>query len=157
MVLEFLNAIPQQYSTVVLLVLLMAAFIAAFKLLEMVFETIMVSVLSAGAYTAFTYLVYNSMPGLNDILLFAFAGASLYIGYTLLASAYGIAATVISVPYKLIKIIYSGLSTGVKKLVGSVRSSAEERKKAKDQEKDEEAVKEVVLDKMKGEDKEEEN
>lgn len=155
MVLEFLNAIPQQYSTVLLLVLLLVAFIAAFKLLEMVFETIMVSVLSAGAYTAFTYLVYNSMPGLNDILLFAFAGASLYIGYTLLASAYGIAATVISVPYKLIKITYSGLSRLIKKLVGGIRSSAEERKKAKVQSEDEEAVKEVVLDKMKGEDSEE--
>lgn len=151
MVLEFLNAIPQQYSTVVLLVLLLAAFIAAFKLLEMVFETIMVSVLSAGAYTAFTYLVYNSMPGLNDILLFAFAGASLYIGYTLLASAYGIAATVISVPYKIIKILYSGLSTGVKKLVGSIRSNAEEGKRSGKEEKE---VKEVVLDKMKGKDEE---
>ena len=154
MVLEFLSAIPQQYSTVVLLVLLLAAFIAAFKLLEMVFETILVSVLSAGFYTAFTYLTSSTVPGLNDILLFAFAGASLYIGYTLLASAYGIAATVISVPYKLIKIIYSGLSTGVRKLVGSIRSSAEERKKEKAQEEDEEAVKEVVLDKMKGEDEE---
>lgn len=151
MVLGILNALPQQYSTAILLVLLLAAFIAAFKLLEMVFETIMVSVLSAGTYTAFTYLVYNSMPGLNDILLFAFAGASLYIGYSLLASAYTIAATIISVPYRLIKMTYSGLSTLIKKIVGGIMYSKDQRKEKKAREEDEEAVKEVVLDKMQGE------
>ncbi|QKQ98191.1 hypothetical protein GKQ38_01490 [Candidatus Nanohaloarchaea archaeon] len=154
MVLGFLSSLPQQYSTVILLVLLLAAFIAAFKLMEMVFETIMVSVLSAGAYIAFTRLVYNSMPGLNNILLFAFAGASLYLGYTLLASAYGLAATVISIPYRIIKFAFKGL----RKAFSSLMSQAEEKKKSRKQTENEKEVKEVVLDKMKGDkDKEEEN
>ncbi|WEL23521.1 hypothetical protein [Candidatus Nanohalovita haloferacivicina] len=147
MALGLFSSLPQEYSTVILLVLLLAAFIAAFKLMEMVFETIMVSVLSAGTYIAFTQLVYGTMPGLNDILLFAFAGASLYVGYTVLASAYGIAETLISIPYRILKHIYSG----IKKLVGAIREKSSEKKKAKKQAESDREVKEVVLDKMKGE------
>ena len=153
MVLEFLNAIPQQYSTAILLVLLLAAFIAAFKLLEMVFETLLVSVLSAATYAAFTRLVYGSMAGLNDILLFAFAGASLYIGYTLLSSAYGVAAKVIGIPYRVVKVV----AHSVWVLAVKLKNMGEDRKEVKRQQEDEKEVKEVVLDKMKGEEKEEEN
>ncbi|MFB6193321.1 MAG: hypothetical protein ABEK00_03645 [Candidatus Nanohaloarchaea archaeon] len=143
MVLEILNAVPQQYSTVLLLILLMAAFIAAFKLLEMVFETIMISVLSAATYVAFTRLMWGRIPGLNDILLFAFAGASLYIGYTLLSSAYGIAAKTISIPYNIIKTT----SEGLEEILSGVISFLKDRKQEKKQRQDEKEVKEVVLGK----------
>ncbi len=93
-----------QINTLILLILIVGAFIVAFKIMAMVFQTILVSVLSAGFYLTLVYLLnYPLRPDL--VLLFAFLGATLYMGYSFLSSAYWIAAKAIQVPYHILRAV----------------------------------------------------
>lgn len=145
-----LEAVPAPYDTVILMGLLVIAFYLAFKIMSMVFETILISVLSGAFYGAFTYLVYNQVPGLNNILLFAFLGATLYMGYTFLESAYKTVTVLISVPVKILKMAVKPFE----KLYSRMKEKRKRRKikqeaSSSNEEKD---VKEVVLDKVQEED-----
>lgn len=141
-------------TTALLFLLLLAAFIIAFKVLEMIMETFLVSALSAGFYLAFTYLFYGTMPGLEQLLLFAFAGASLYMGYTVLASAYVIASKIIGVPYTVLKEMYHAIEEGLETLHQKMVEKKDERKEQKKQKdsksnREDDNVKEVVLNNTK--------
>ena len=85
-----IEAITQQYSTIVLVLMLAAVFVIAFKVMELVFETLTVSALSGGFYVAYTVLIGGGMEQivLNDLLLFAVLGAAFYMAYSFLSSAY---------------------------------------------------------------------
>lgn len=105
-----IEAIPQQYSTIVLVLMLAAVFVIAFKVMELVFETLTVSALSGGFYVAYTVLIGGGMEQivLNDLLLFAVLGAAFYMAYSFLSSAYTLARKVIHVPYIMLTWIYRG-------------------------------------------------
>lgn len=124
------EAIPQEYSTIILVLLLITTFVIAFKVMELVFETLMVSALSAAFYVGYTVLLGGGLPQvvINDILLFAVLGAAFYMSYSFLSSAYGIARKVIHVPYVVLTSIYS-MS---KKSYGFVSNKLKEAGKGKE-------------------------
>lgn len=145
-------AVPPPYDTVLLMILLVAAFVIAFRVMEMIFETLLVSGLSAVFYGVYTYMFFGAIPSLNNVLLFAFLGASLYMGYNFLESAYKIVSLAVKIPLKILGIAL----IPVKKLFGGLKAEVRDyrRKKpvpgpASDDDKD---VKEVVLDKVRDED-----
>jgi hypothetical protein len=68
----------------------------------MVFETVVVSILSGAFYITLRYLQGGPLS-INDALMFSFLGASLYMVYSLLSSLYKVGATVIPLPYNIAK------------------------------------------------------
>jgi len=88
--------------SILLVLALVVVLVAAFKIMEMVFETVIVSVLSGGFYIALRYLQSGPIS-FNDVLLFSFLGASLYMIYSLLASLYKVGSTVLPIPYQVAK------------------------------------------------------
>ncbi len=152
-----LQAIDPGSGSLLLLILLVVAFVVAFKIMEMVFETILASVLSGLFYVAMAYF-FNYTMSFERVLLFAFIGATLYMGYTFLASVYSIASMVLGIPYRILKWL---LAIPVKLLQdGYVYARKKYRlrqlKDDKDYSTGEESkdVKEVVLDKVRKDDDE---
>ena len=94
-----ISQLPSEVSTVVLLVLLIAAFVVAFKVMKMVFQTMLVSVLSGVFYVVLSFMFFDSMPTINNTLMFALLGSTFYMAYSFLISAYSISAKVIAIPY----------------------------------------------------------
>lgn len=88
--------------SILLIIALIVALVIAFKIMEMVFETVLVTVLSGVFYITLRYIQGGGIS-LNDLLLFSFLGASLYMLYSLLASLYSVGATIIPLPFKLVK------------------------------------------------------
>lgn len=106
MINEVITAISQ-LDTLVLLLALVVLFVVAFKLLEMVTQTILITVLSGLFYFAFTYFVPSVSFSLNNMLFFAFTGGTLYTAYSLLSSSYKLASIVLKIPFKIIGLIKS--------------------------------------------------
>jgi hypothetical protein len=147
-----ISQLPQDVATVVLIVLLVVVFVAAFKIMSMVFETVMVSALSAGFYAALSQ-VLNYSFSFNQMLTYAFLGAVLYMSYSFLASAYSIARTVLKIPYHLIMIGLKPFKWGYEKVKEEVklrkmRKKAERKKSSSTKSNDSGSTKEVVLDKV---------
>jgi predicted membrane protein len=150
-----ISQLPSEVSTVVLLILLIAAFVIAFKVMKMVFQTILVSVLSGVFYVAITILFYDSMPTINNTLMFAFLGSTFYMIYSFLVSAYGIASKVIAIPYHFLMImvkpfiwIYGKLKEEYK--LKQVRQKIERGQNSQDfSPNKDKSTKDVVLDKVK--------
>lgn len=147
--LPLVSQLPQDFTTVALLLLLIVIFVVAFKVMKMVFETVMVSGLSAGFYFGLTQLL-GIQFSFNQMLTYAFMGASLYILYTFLASAYSTAKTFIKIPYSLAKIVvypfkklYSHLEERSK-----LKKLRKERKSSQSNTSEQTDTKKVVLDKV---------
>lgn len=129
MVLEILSS---EVGSLLLFLLLIAAFVVAFKIMQMVFETILVSVISAGFYLSLVYL-FNYSFTLERLLLFAFLGATLYMAYSFLVSAYGIVSTLLEIPYRILKPLIQLPIRGLKKLYSYVKEKYSlYKKKSKD-------------------------
>lgn len=149
-----ISQLPQDVATIVLIVLLVVVFVVAFKIMSMVFETVMVSALSAGFYAALSQ-VLNYSFSFNQMLTYAFLGAVLYLTYSFLASAYSIARTMLKIPYHLLllvlkpfKWIYTKIREEVK--LKKLQRKAEKRKSpGSSKDADSDSTKEVVLDKVK--------
>jgi predicted membrane protein len=152
---SIISQLPSQVSTVILIVLLILAFIIAFKVMKMVFQTILVSVLSAVFYVALTFLFFDSTPTLNNTLMFAFLGSTLYMLYSFLVSAYSIASKLIAIPYHVLKFalkpfvwLYGKIKEEYK--LKQVREKLERGDVSKDFSPDKDkSTKDVVLDKVK--------
>jgi hypothetical protein len=147
-----ISQLPQDVATVLLIVLLVVVFVAAFKIMSMVFETVMVSALSAGFYAALSQ-VLNYSFSFNQMLTYAFLGAVLYMSYSFLASAYSIARTVLKIPYRLIMIGLKPFKWGYEKVreevkLRKMRKKAERKKTSSTDSNDSGSTKEVVLDKV---------
>lgn len=144
-------------QTVLLIGLLIAAFIVAFKVLKMIMQTVTVSLLSAAFYVGLVYL-FSYPLSVDRLLLFAFMGATLYMGFSFLISAYSIAARVLEIPYRIVKYILIVPWTIGKKGFQTLEAKARERdmKKQAQREKQEngEEVKETVLKKLDEQDEE---
>jgi hypothetical protein len=141
---------------------LIAAFVVAFKIMEMVFETILVSILSGAFYIGLSFILDYSFS-LNNMLLFAFLGSTLYMLYSFLASAYTIFSKLIGIPYSILASLFKYIraaagETHEKKVKQKTKNYTErmelladkieakaQRSANKKKNKD---VKEVVLDKV---------
>lgn len=144
-------------TTLILFLLLIVSFVVAFKVMQMVFETILVSVLSAGFYIGMVYFFGYTFT-LERVLLFAFLGATLYMAYSFIISAYSIASTVLEVPYHILKPLVVLPARAAKKGYVHIRRryrlhrmqhSSQEDARGKEQDDDgDQDVKEVVLDKV---------
>jgi hypothetical protein len=126
--------------SIVLLLALVAAFVVAFKVMEMIFDTVIISVMSAGFYLVMRYIQGGNIS-INDLLLFTFLGAGLYMVYSTLATAYRAGSTIIPLPYKIFKTLLSPLKYLLAKL-REQRKSKNSRSKGGD---DDKSTKEVVL------------
>lgn len=152
----FISQLPQPVSTLVMLALLIGAFFIAFKVMEMVMETILVSVLSGGFYLSLVYFFGHSFS-LDSLIFYTFAGASLYMGYSFAVSAYGIAAKLVEIPYRVLMFLLKPVVHAAEALVEEVKELEFDNDKfdrgnngGKDIGNDEPAeTKEVVLDKVK--------
>lgn len=156
-----ISQLPSEVSTLILLVLLIAAFVVAFKVMQMVFQTIVVSVLSAVFYVALTIVFFNSTPTINNTLMFALMGSTLYMVYSFLVSAYSIAAKLVAIPYHILRYavkpfvwLYSKVKEEYK--LKKVREKIEKGDSAQDFSPDKDkSTKDVVLDKVRKQDKDE--
>lgn len=139
---ELFQSLPQGFTSIILVASLIAVLVIAYKIMEMVFETITVAALSGVFYGALTYIFSGgNLTGLelNELLLFVFLGASLYLLYSFALSLYSAGTTLIQIPLKMIEVILYP----IKKLW---KHEKEERKNRKKREK-QKSTKEVVLDK----------
>lgn len=154
--LEILQMLPQGSTSFILVGLLIAVLLIAYKIMEKVFETLAVSGVSGAYYAGLTYLFgRGTFSGfqLNELLLFIFLGATLYLFYSLVLSVYSATSTLVEIPIEMAKILFYPF----KKLWGYHKKSRKKKKREKKQgQKQEQSTKEVVLDNVKdsGEDDE---
>ena len=92
-----------QLNTVLLLIGLVILFVVAFKVLEMVMQSVIVSALSGGFYLAISYYFEPVMFSIDSLLFFTLIGGSLYTGYNLLTTSASILSTLVRFPVKLAK------------------------------------------------------
>lgn len=92
-----------QLSTVLLLIVLLLLFLVAFKILEMVFQTVIVSVVSGGFYLALSYFLDPVQFSVDSLLFFTVIGGSLYTFYNLVTTSVGVAGSVAKIPVKIIR------------------------------------------------------
>ena len=152
-----ISQLPQDIATAVLILLLVVVFVVAFKVMKMVFETIAVSALSAGFYTALSFVLSYSFS-FNQMLSYAFLGATLYVVYSFLASAYSLARTALSIPYHILVLIGRPVKKGFSYIRKEYRlwkirkdKKRSSGKDGKDDEDDSSSTKEVIIDKVKDE------
>lgn len=146
--LEILQMLPQGSTSFILVGLLIAVLLVAYKIMEMVFETLAVSGVSGVYYAGLTYLFGGgNLSGLqvNELLLFVFLGATLYLFYSLMLSVYSATSTLIEIPIEMAKIIVYPF----KKLWGHHKKSRKEKKEKKQEKYQEQSTKEVVLENVK--------
>jgi hypothetical protein len=142
---EQLINLPEPVLTVLILGLLVGTLVLAFKVMEMIFDTIVIAVLSATLYIGLTYATAAPFQ-LNDLLLFSFLGASVYMLYSFLATIISTTESVLKVPLKFLTVSFGGLRSGLRKtyrrLKREIRSLREERI---EEDEGERSTKEVVL------------
>lgn len=109
--LQELIGTASETNTVLLLAALVILFVVAFKLLEMVMQTVLVTALSGIFYFAFTYFVSSVSFSLNTMLFFAFTGGTLYTVYSLLTKSYKATKLLLYIPIKLLKMLKALLGT----------------------------------------------
>lgn len=154
MIHETIQSLPQGATSIILITLLISILVIAYKVMEMVFETVTIAAFSGGFYAALTYIFSGgSLTGfkIDELLLFAFLGAALYMLYSFILSVYSATSTLVEIPIQMAKIILYPF----KKLWSHHKKSKKEKKEKKQTEEEEQSTKEVVLDKMKDEEDDE--
>lgn len=101
-VLEIVGSLGE-LNTVILLIALVVMFVVAFKVLEMVMQTLLVSALSGGFYLAITYYLESVSFSLDSLLFFTLIGGSLYTFYSLLTTSASLLKLLVKYPVKLAK------------------------------------------------------
>ncbi len=143
MIEQLLN-LPTPVITLLLLTGLIAAFIVASKVMQMIFETITLAILSGVFYTTLTFLLGGYSFDYNDLLLFSFLGASLYMLYSFLLATLRTAETAATVPLAIILSIYRPIKKNLKKILRKIKRKIRSHGETEVAEK---TTKEVVLDK----------
>lgn len=154
MIPEAIQSLPQGATSVILIGLLIAVLVIAYKIMEMVFETVTVGALSGAFYSGLVYLFSGgSMTGfqIDELLLFVFLGASLYMVYSLILSLYSAGSTLVEIPIQIAKMALYPF----KKLWGHHKKKSSQRKQKKEKQDQEQSTKEVVLDKVQDDEEDE--
>jgi len=97
------GSLPTEPTTIGLVLLLILAFTLGFKLIQALFNTVLVTALSALFYVALSFLLDYSLT-VDRVLTFAILGSTLYIGINTASALYSTASTLLSVPRKIIGI-----------------------------------------------------
>ncbi|MFO7794254.1 MAG: hypothetical protein R6V35_04750 [Candidatus Nanohaloarchaea archaeon] len=142
--LETILGLPEGVVTAILLVSIILAVMLAFKVMEMVFETVTIAALSGAFYAAMIYLFGGSFA-FNDLLLFSFLGASLYMLYGFLITAFTAAETILKIPYKIFMGVFRPTKKYSKKGYRELKKKIERRNEEEVEEKKNKSTKEVVL------------
>lgn len=95
-----------ELNTVILLIALVVMFVVAFKVLEMVMQTLLVSALSGGFYLAITYYLESVSFSIDSLLFFTLIGGSLYTFYSLLTTSASLLKLLVKYPVKLVKRLF---------------------------------------------------
>lgn len=154
--LPLISQLPQDMATAVLIVLLVVVFIVGFKVMKMVFETITVSAVSGVFYLALSFVMDYSFS-INQMLTYAFLGATLYLSYSFMASAYGIARSLLEIPYHIILLLLKPvkyLYREGRKKYRLWRIQQGKQKTPDDDEEDDSSTKQVIIDKVTDDDEE---
>ena len=148
MILETLLGLPEEVITGLLILSIILAVVLAFKVMEMVFETVTIAALSGVFYTAMTFL-FETQFAFNDLLLFSFLGASLYMLYGFLMTAFSTAETIISIPVKVFMSIYRPtrkyIGKGYRALKRKIKRMNETEVEEKNKGSGDKSTKEVIL------------
>lgn len=165
-IIETFTALPETAGTLLLLTLLITVFVIAYKTLTLFIQTAIISLLSALFYLTLWYIDYMAFS-LRNLLLFTFLGAAIYLGLKILQTTYTIAKTTIKIPVEIIETFYKTLKFAkntIQKIIPDRKQKnkrenqkTEKSKKSKKKEDpDDESHKEVVLDKLKDQEENEE-
>ena len=151
-------------ETVAISLLLIGAFIIAYRVLKMLLETAFVSFISSVFYVAMAVLLDYPL-NIDRILSFAFMGATLYMAYSMAASTFKGVSKLFSVIGSIFKPVVNALVPNrskqekrIRKLEKDLKNYGEKLKKkaekpGKDKENEEPGtVKEVVLNNKEKED-----
>lgn len=155
-----LSSFSADATTILLVILLVSAFVVAFKIMKMVMESIFVAAISGTFYVAMAMFVLEANPSLNSFLLYAFLGSGLYMAFSFLSSAYSLVGSLLEIPYRIalyalkpFKWIYSHFRE--KRKLENLRQKLEKEgeklrgsKDKKDSSNNGADTKEVVLDKV---------
>lgn len=149
-------------TSILLVLALITALVVAFKVMEMIFDTALIAGISGVFYIGLR-TIQGGQITINDLLLFTFLGASVYMFYSLLASLYRVGATVIPIPYHIFQAALKPFRYGWKELKEAVenrddyapkkpRSSEEDEEDEED--KKDKTTKEVILGNQEKDDEE---
>jgi len=143
---EQILSLPEPVLTGLLLGLFVASLVVAFKVMEMIFDTVTIAALSGAFYVGLTYFTAVGFT-LNDLLLFSFLGASLYMLYSFLANIINTAESILNVPVKLLKGIYRPSKKITLKLYTYLKRKIRSMREERIDESDEsgKSTKEVIL------------
>jgi len=141
---EAFLGLPQPVITAILLGLFVITLVVAFKVMEMIFQTVTVAALSGAFYVGLTYFIEGVSFGFNDLLLFSFLGASLYMLYSFLATIISTTETAVKIPLAIITGIYRPLRRVFGKVYRTIKREIRSRREEEVEEK-EKSTREVVL------------
>lgn len=105
-------------SNIVLLLVLIALFIIAYKILQVVVQTMIITVLSGVFVAVLSYLGLGPDITIRTIFTFMSLGITLFIGFSLLDTA----TNILSIVYKALKEILGGILTIIGKIKGLIFS-----------------------------------
>lgn len=142
MVLEAIQSSGTEIG-IFLVLAIIVALVIAFKIMEMVFETVLVTALSGAFYMALRY-IQGGPISINDLLLFSFLGATLYMLYSLLETLYNVGSAVIPLPYNLTKTLLWPLQKIRSKYIEYQKKKSYTDRSEKEETEDK-STKEVVL------------
>lgn len=141
-------------TSLLLVLALVVVFVLASKVMEIIFDTLLVSAISAGFYLALR-TIQGGAVSINDLLLFTFLGATLYMTYSTIASLYKIGKKVIPIPYHITKTLIKPVKYTAKKIGKQFKnrkdySPKQKKRKKKSKEEDDKpaedkTTKEVIL------------
>lgn len=132
-------------STLLFLILLITAFLFAFKVLSMIIQTVIVAFLSGIFYIGLVVIIGIELS-IDRILLFSFLGATFYMLYSFLISAYSVTAKIIGIPYRLAYFIIFIPLKYLSSHIGDVRK--EIKRKAEEEREKEQKIKSKVREKV---------
>lgn len=164
-----INQILQQFdiSSIILVAALIAAFVIAFKVMEMIFDTMLIAGISAAFYIGLR-VIQGGAISINDVLLFTFLGASVYMTYSFLASLYKIGAKVLPIPIHIIEAVltpFKMIWTKMEEIKNNQKDYSpkktrnqkkKEEKKNEEEDRKNQSTKEVILGSQKNKEDEEE-
>lgn len=135
---ETVTALPQPVLTGLALILLVSTLLAAYKVMEIIFDTVAAAAVSGllyGILSAFTEASFN----FNTLLYFVAGGAGLYLGLNVLRTVLHATETVAKIPMKMVEALI-GFLRGVKTRIDESQEEDED-----DEDREEKDTKEVVL------------
>ena len=121
---ETILNLPEPVITGLLLGSLILVFVVASKVMEMIFESVTIAVLSGVFYFGMTYLIGGVDFAFNDLLLYSVLGPAIYMLYSFLSTLLSTTSTLAKIPINIFESLYRVIRKffrQVRKLIRSYR------------------------------------